>query len=255
MSEIDIVLISPLYEGNIGFTARVMKNFGFRHLVLVEPCPMGDEAFIRAAHAQDVLETAENISLDEVFSRSDLVIATTGEVSKSICNPMRMPYFQPSEIRDLINDVDGRIAILFGRENWGLNNEEIIRSDVICTIPSAKEYPILNLSHAVGIVCYELAHLKRGEYLLASHEEMKHLYAHIDAYLDRIEHPAFKRRPTMLLIRRILGRACLTAKEASTIHGLMRRSEWHINPEEFERKKEPYPDDDDDPSLPSRRGI
>ncbi|MDD1707530.1 MAG: RNA methyltransferase [Methanoregulaceae archaeon] len=254
MPEIDIVLVSPLYEGNIGFTARVMKNFGFLRLVLVNPCPIGDEAVIRAAHAHDVLDAAEEVSLEEVFSRSYLVIATTGEVSKSICNPMRMPYFQPSEIRDLITDVDGRIAILFGRENWGLNNEEIIRSDVICTIPSAKEYPILNLSHAVGIICYELAHLQRREYLIASREEMEHLYKHIDSYLDRIEHPAFKRRPTMLLIRRILGRSRLTAKEASTIHGLMRRSEWHINPEEFERKNEPYPDNDDS-SFPSQQGM
>jgi TrmH family RNA methyltransferase len=250
MPDIDIVLVSPLYEGNIGFTARVMKNFGFFNLVLVDPCPIGDDAVMRAAHAGDVLDSAEVLPLDEVFSRSDLVIATTGEVSKSICNPMRMPYFQPSEIRDLIADLDARIAILFGRENWGLNNEEIIRSDVICTIPSVKEYPILNLSHAVGIICYELARLQRGAYLLASREEMEHLYTHIDAYLDRIDHPAFKRRPTMLLIRRILGRARLTAKEASTIHGLMRRSEWHMNPEEFERKKEPYPDDDDSSASP-----
>jgi TrmH family RNA methyltransferase len=250
MPDIDIVLVSPLYEGNIGFTARVMKNFGFFNLVLVDPCPIGDDAVMRAAHAGDVLDSAEVLPLDEVFSRSDLVIATTGEVSKSICNPMRMPYFQPSEIRDLIADLDARIAILFGRENWGLNNEEIIRSDVICTIPSVKEYPILNLSHAVGIICYELARLQRGAYLLASREEMEHLYTHIDAYLDRIDHPAFKRRPTMLLMRRILGRARLTAKEASTIHGLMRRSEWHMNPEEFERKKEPYPDDDDSSASP-----
>lgn len=248
MPLIDIVLVSPLYEGNIGFAARVMKNFGFFSLVLVDPCPRGDEAVMRAAHARDVLDTAEVISLDEVFSRSDLVIATTGEVSKSVCNPMRMPYFQPSEIRDLVMDLDGRVAVLFGRENWGLSNEEIIRSDVICTIPTAREYPILNLSHAVGIICYELARLQRGGYLLASREEMEHLYTHIDAYLDRIGHPAFKRRPTMLLVRRVLGRACLTAKEASTIHGLLRRSEWQMNPEEFEREKEPYPDEDDQSS-------
>jgi len=254
MPVIDIVLVSPLYEGNIGFTARVMKNFGFFNLVLVDPCPIGNEAVIRAAHARDVLDTADVIPLEDVFSRSDLVIATTGEVSKSICNPMRMPYFQPSEIRDLVMDLDGRIAILFGRENWGLSNEEIIRSDVICTIPTVRQYPILNLSHAVGIICYELARLQRGEYLLASREEMEHLYTHIDAYLDRIEHPAFKRRPTMLLIRRILGRALLTAKEASTIHGLMRRSEWQMNPETFERKKEPFPDDDE-PSSQQGNGL
>jgi TrmH family RNA methyltransferase len=236
MPAIDIVLVAPLYEGNVGFTARVMKNFGFTRLVLVDPCPLGMEAQTRAAHAKDLLDSAEVLSLEDIFSQSDLVIATTGEVSKSICTPMRMPYFQPSEIRELIADIDGRIAILFGRENWGLNNEEILRSDVICTIPTSKNYPILNLSHAVGIICYELSHLQRGEYLLASRQEMDHLFAHIEAYLDRIDHPAFKRRPTMLLIRRVLGRAKLTAREASTLHGLMRRSEWHLNPEEFARE-------------------
>jgi TrmH family RNA methyltransferase len=250
MPEIDIVLVAPLYEGNVGFAARVMKNFGFSRLVLTDPCTLGMEAHTRASHAKDVLDSAEVLSLDDVFSRSDLIIATTGEVSKSICTPMRMPYFQPSEIRELIADIDGRISILFGRENWGLNNEEILRSDVICTIPTAKEYPILNLSHAVGIICYELSHLQRGEYLLASREEMDHLYAHIDAYLDRIGHPSFKRKPTLLLIRRVLGRAKLTAREASTLHGLMRRSEWHISPEEFERKKGEEEEIDEEEDLP-----
>jgi TrmH family RNA methyltransferase len=238
MPDIDIVLVSPLYEGNIGFSARVMKNFGFSRLVLVDPCPTGDEALMRAAHARDVLFSAEVVSFDTVVSRSDLVIATTGEVSKSICRPMRMPYHSPGELRELVDGIQGRVSILFGRENWGLNNDEVRRSDIICTIPSSPDYPILNLSHAVGIICYELAGMERGEYLLASREEMDHLYTHIDAYLDRIGHPPFKREPTMLLIRRVLGRARLTAREATTLHGLMRRSEWQMNPEEFERKKE-----------------
>jgi TrmH family RNA methyltransferase len=221
-----------------------MKNFGFTRLVLIDPCPIGDEALMRAAHASDVLERAERLTFEEVCSRSSIVIATTGEVSKSVCNPMRMPYFSPNEIRNLVEDIDGHISILFGRENWGLNNEEIQKSDIICTIPSSKEYPILNLSHAVGIVCYELAHLQRGEYLLASREDMEHLYAHIDSYLTLIDHPDFKRQPTMLLIRRVLGRAMLTSREATTLHGLMRRSEWKIHPEAFERKKEQYHDED-----------
>jgi TrmH family RNA methyltransferase len=244
MPEIDIVLVSPLYEGNVGFAARVMKNFGFTRLVLIDPCAIGDEALMRAAHASDVLERAERLTFEEVCSRSSIVIATTGEVSKSVCNPMRMPYFSPNEIRNLVEDIDGHISILFGRENWGLNNEEIQKSDIICTIPSSKEYPILNLSHAVGIVCYELAYLQRGDYLLASREDMEHLYAHIDSYLTLIEHPDFKRQPTMLLIRRVLGRAMLTSREATTLHGLMRRSEWKIHPEAFERKKGQYQDED-----------
>lgn len=228
MPRISFVLVNPLYDGNVGFAARVLKNFGFSHLVLVDPCPIGDDAIARAAHARDVLDSAERLSFEEVYERSDLLIAATGEVSKTICHSMRMPYFSPREIREQIRDLDGRISILFGRENWGLNNAEIRRSDLICTIPSSPDYPILNLSHAVAVVAYELANLPRGDYLLASREEMDHLYQHIDSYLDLIHHPGFKRKNTLLMMRRIFSRARLTAREASTLHGLMRRSEWHI---------------------------
>ena len=242
MAHIRIVLVNPKYEGNIGFAARVMKNFGFQELTLVDSCPIGDEAIARASHARDVLLSAEHCSIDEVFSSSDLVVATTGAVSHSICNPMRMPYYSPRGLRNLLEGREGRISVLFGRENWGLSNEEIAQCEVICTIPTAPEYPIMNISHAVGIICYELAAIPRGEYLLASRLEMEHLYRHIDSYLDTIGHPPYKRRNTILMARRILGRAMLTAREASTIHGLMRRSEWYIKP------GMPPPDDNQDES-------
>lgn len=232
MPRVDIVLVEPMYEGNCGFTARVMKNFGFSNLVLVNPCDLGDEAFSRASHARDILAGAERCTLDEVFGRSDITVATTGTVAKSVCHPMRIPYYSPRELREWISDIKGRVSILFGRENWGLNNDEVERCDMLCTIPASEEYPILNISHAAGIVCYELASLERGTYSLASPFEMDHLYQHIDRYLDAIEHPYFKRPLTMVMIRRILGRAGLTTREASTLHGLLRRSENHLKEKE-----------------------
>jgi tRNA/rRNA methyltransferase len=237
MPAIDIVLVAPIYEGNVGFCARVMKNFGFDRLVLIDPCPLGNEAKARASHAQDVLAAAETCSIEDVFSRSNIVVATTGTVSKSVCHAMRMPFYSPKELREQVKDADGRISILFGRENWGLNNEEVKRSDMICTIPTAEEYPILNLSHAVGIVCYELADMPLPAFRLASPNDMGYLYRHIDRYLDTIHHPAFKRENTLILIRRILGRANLTIREASTLHGLLRRSEWHIDPSSLDRDR------------------
>jgi tRNA C32,U32 (ribose-2'-O)-methylase TrmJ len=74
---------------------------------------------------------------------------------------------------------------------------------------------------------------------------MGYLYRHIDRYLTAIKHPAFKRENTMILIRRVLGRANLTIREMSTLHGLLRRSEWHIDPALLDRdnqKKECIPD-------------
>ena len=238
MPDIDIVLVAPLYEGNVGFAARVMKNFGFVRLVLIDPCTLGNEADGRASHAYDVLHRAEVCTIEDVFARSNIVIATTGLVSKSVCHSMRMPFYSPKELRERIQGVDGRISILFGRENWGLNNEEVKRSDMICMIPTSAEYPILNLSHAVGVVCYELSNLPLPRFTLASPHDMGYLYRHIDRYLDTIHHPAFKRENTMILLRRVLGRANLTIREASTLHGLLRRSEWHIDPTVLDRNNE-----------------
>jgi tRNA/rRNA methyltransferase len=228
MPEIDIVLVEPLHEGNVGFAARVMKNFGFSDLVLTDPCPLGELAKACAMHAFDVLENARTMTLDEVFESYPLIIATTGGLSKSVCRSMRMPYYSPREIREQVRKVKGKVAILFGRENRGLSNEEVRRCDLICTIPSSPAYPILNISHAVGIVCYELADIPRGTYRIAEREEMECLYGHLDHFLDRIEHPAFKRKNTLLMARRILGRTLLTTREVSTIHGILRRAEWHM---------------------------
>ena len=238
MPEIAIVLVEPLHEGNVGFAARVMKNFGFSDLVLVDPCPLGDLALACAMHASDVLEKARILTMDEVFSEYPLIIAATGAYSKSVCRSMRMPYYSPREIREQIRNVNGKVAILFGRENRGLSNEEVRRCDLICTIPASQDYPILNISHAVGIICYELADLPKGTYQLAEREEMERLYEHLDRFLDRIDHPDFKRKNTLLMARRILGRTRLTAREVSTIHGILRRAEWHMKEGEDPKKEE-----------------
>lgn len=239
MPGVQVVLVGPLYEGNVGSVARVMKNFGITRLALVDPCRLGNEARAMASHAQDVLANARTVTLEEVVAGSALVVATTGEVARSVCSPIRMPYFAPRELRSLVADVDGTVSILFGREDRGLSNAELARAGVICTIPTSPLYPILNLSHAVGIVCYELAGLEPGTYALASPFEMECLYDHLDRFLDRIDHPAHKREITLLLARRVLSRAKLTIREASTIHGLLRRTERRLDGE-----------NDDDPAPP-----
>ena len=207
-----------------------MKNFGFTRLVLINPPEMSIEATARASHAKDVLESAVILtSLDDVIAESNMLVGTTGELSKTISHAMRMPYYTPGELRDIVAPVDGRISILFGRENWGLSNDEIRLCDVICTIPTSPVYPIVNISHAVGIVCYELAHLPRGEYITASRCEMDALYEHIDGFLDLIEYREHKQTNTMTMMRRIFGRTLLTGREVSILHGIIRRAEWHIN--------------------------
>lgn len=235
MPDIEIVLCEPIYEGNIGFAARVMKNFGFSNLTLINPPEIGDEAIARSSHARDILKSARHVkSLEEVIDKSNVLVATTGELSKTVTTSMRMPYYTPSELRGIIENINGRVSIIFGRENWGLSNEEISKCDIICTIPTSYIYPIVNISHAVGIIVYELASLPRGDDPVASRIEMDTLYEHFDSFLDTISHPDYKRDNTLVMLRRILGRTALTTREASTIHGLLRRAEYMIKniPEE-----------------------
>lgn len=226
MPDIEIVLCEPLFEGNIGFTARVMKNFGFSNLTLINPPPIGDEAIARSSHARDVLENARHVSsLDEIIKKSNVLVATTGETSKTVSTSMRMPYYTPSELRGIIENLNGRVSILFGRENWGLSNEEIAKCDIICTIPASEIYPIINISHAVGIIVYELANIQRGTYEIASRIETDSLYDHFGSFLETIDHPEYKRENTLIMIRRIFGRTALTIREVSAFHGLLRKAE------------------------------
>jgi tRNA C32,U32 (ribose-2'-O)-methylase TrmJ len=105
MPHIQIVLVEPLYEGNVGFTARVMKNFGFTDLILINPCTIGNEGKARASHADDVLMQARIMTLDEVCASSHRIVATTGTLSHSACHPIRMPYYSQRNFTVLLRNV------------------------------------------------------------------------------------------------------------------------------------------------------
>lgn len=239
MPDLEFVLVEPLYEGNIGFAARVIRNFGFENLTLINPPEITVEARARASHAADTLAQARICSsIEDVIETSHLVVATTGALSQSVTTAMRMPYYTPRELATMLEGTEGRIAILFGRENWGLSNEEIEKADIICTIPTDPGYPIVNISHAVGIIAYECAHLPRGEYALASRLELDALYDHFSRFLDGIEHPDYKRKNTLTMMRRIFSRTMLTTREVTTLHGLMRRAEYHLGTLEEQKNGE-----------------
>ena len=150
----DIVLVRPENPGNIGAVARVMKNFGFSNLVLVDPCEITDETKRHAKHAYDVIRNARVLkSFDS--KKYDYVMGTTGIVGSE------RPCVSPEEARSVVPK--GRVAVLFGNEGRGLTKDEPAACDALVHIKPANDYAVMNLSHAVAIVLYELGQAEPRE--------------------------------------------------------------------------------------------
>jgi tRNA/rRNA methyltransferase len=229
--EVRVILVEPKNEENIGAVARVTKNFGFSNLYLVNPAAIGKKAFLVASHAYDLLNAAPIVdSVDEAIECSALVAGTTSQPGVSVNRHMRMPFFSPYELKSKIEGKSGILSLLFGREDQGLLNEELMRCDFIVCIPTSSEYPVMNLSHAVAVVLYELRDVGGdfGETALATVEDKERLFAHVRTFLDEIEYREYKREKTMLMLRRILGRAELTQREVRTLHGIVSKAEWKM---------------------------
>ena len=229
MAEFSVVLVEPKYEGNIGAVARAMKNFGVRRLVLVNPPPIGDEARKRAMHGLDVLESAVSFgNLDKAIKGADLVVGTSGIDTKNEKKFLRMAV-NPRDFAEKVSEMDGNVSILFGREDYGLLNPELMKCDMLVTIPTDPEYSILNLAQAAVIVLYEL-HRKPlgGVGREASAMEKEKLHEAFADLLDATNYPAHKVERTKIMFRRMVGRAVPTKWEFHATMGVLTRATKRI---------------------------
>ncbi|HET8689811.1 MAG TPA: RNA methyltransferase, partial [Methanosarcina sp.] len=183
--EIRVILVEPMYQGNVGSVARAMKNFGYTDLVLVNPCKLEGEARAMSSHARDVLEGARITStLEEAVKGANLLIGTTGVASSKTGEHIRLPLYTPKELKEKLKGCSGTIAILFGREDSGFRNDELKSFDMLITVPTSEIYPIMNLSHAVAVVLYELSELEGGNSPLADGFDLQLLYGHLEELLE-----------------------------------------------------------------------
>ena len=150
-----VVLVHPEHDGNIGAVARSMLNFGIIDLRVVgKTGEWSGETRRRAKNAQEVLDSSKTVeSIEEAVSDCSLVIGTSGKREDGDKTAMRH-FLLPEELPDRLSGVDGRVAIVFGPEGKGLLNEQLAMCDLLVTIPTWDGYPILNLSHAVSIICF-----------------------------------------------------------------------------------------------------
>lgn len=252
-----IILIRPESAGNIGSVARLMKNFNFSNLIIFNPLEDEETIFSYetqgfAMHGKDILLNANIISLENqedhlsnlktLMKRFDLIIATTSK-GKNFRNIRRMPIF-PQDLRLPISLKPLKIALVFGKESRGLTNEEIELADILLRIPTGNAYPSLNLSHACGIILYEifkkvnLVTLGRGTnpVLLANKDERLNFYSIVESLIKKLQIRTHKKENVLFAIKNIFERAIITQKELSLTMGVFSKVEYIIKNLELYKK-------------------
>lgn len=229
-----IVLHRPKYAGNIGATARAMKNMGFTHLIVSEGGTFPrEEMYMMATHfAKDVIDNAVFASdLKEALSDFQFIVGTTARTGSQ-----RGPTGSLREVAAKIALLakKNKVALLFGSEDRGLTNEDLRLCHEIVTIPTAGEFKSLNLSHAVMIVCYEvfMAGLTPGTTFvprLATSKEIEGMYANLKEVLTEIgflnpQNPDY----FMTHLRRFFSRTGLLARDVKIIRGICRQISWAV---------------------------
>ena len=232
---IQVVLVNPSHPGNIGAVARAMKNMGLHHLVLVAPRKFPDpEAQWRAASAVDIIDNARVVeTLDEAIGDSQFVVGTSAR-DRRIPWPVQDARLTAARIVE--RSVQEKVSILFGREDSGLNNEELRRCNLHCHIPTHPDYESLNLSMAVQIVCYEIrmAELEgtlpsdedsHWENPFATSKDMEYFYQHLEETLVELEflNPAAPKQ-LMTRLRRLYSRVRLDDMEVQILRGILKET-------------------------------
>ena len=247
LSHVRIVMVNTTLPANIGSALRAMKTMGLSKLVLVAPktYPHPDIDAL-AAGATDLIEQIEIVeTLADAIKDCHLVFGTSAR-SRTIPWPLldARPAAEKS-ISAVVNDQQD-VAIVFGREDRGLTNEELAMANYHVTIPVNTDYGVLNVAQAIQVICYEmrmatLAAVESGkdeaatmpvtdtesmqwDEPLVTHEQMEQFYPHIEKMLAEIEFLDPKNpRLLPLRLRRLFGRIQLDRMEYHLLRGIFSR--------------------------------
>lgn len=225
---IRIVLVETSHPGNIGAVARAMKNMCLDQLSLVKPKTFPSPiATARASGATDILENATIFdSLGHAIADCGIVIGASARLRS-----VQWPQLNPRECAALTarEFVNSPVAIVFGREDSGLSNEELDRCQYLVHIPTNPDYQSLNVAAAVQVICYEV-YLQLLEdkpeqqttYMPASSEEMEGFFTHMEIALREI---GFLKPPSckklLRRLRRVFNRAGLDKTDVNIVRGIL----------------------------------
>jgi len=149
---LSVTVVGAEYPVNLGYTARLMKNFGVRRLYLVDPkCDMR-VASVYASHGSDILDRAEVVTLARVRKDHDFLLATTAIRARRGANVGRAAVRPEEAVTRLIAAESA--SMVFGRDTTGLTNDELALCDLVTTVDTRTDYRTLNVSHSVAILLY-----------------------------------------------------------------------------------------------------
>lgn len=229
-----VVLVEPQGGLNIGSVCRVMANFGLSRLRLVNPQVdhLGEDARKMAVKAAPLLEAAEIFEdLPGAVADCCFSIGTTRRFGK-----YRDNLFHPDQAARhyLPMSREGQVALVFGREDRGLHNEELDLCQRLMTIPTKEPVASMNLAQAVAVCLYEaqkfwgeMSGKTAGGKALADGQELEQMFLHMRHTLLDIEY-LDPQNPDHILraFRQILGRAGLSGREVRILQGLWSRIDW-----------------------------
>jgi tRNA/rRNA methyltransferase len=228
-----VVLVEPQLGENIGAVARAMANFGFSQLRLVNPRQgwPNDKARMMATGAGRLLDAAVLYpTLVAAIADCNFVLATTARA-----HDQAKPVIGPAEAATLTTAKIGagaNVAILFGRERNGLENDEVALADAIVTLPVNPAFASLNLAQAVVIVAYEWFKLASAGTLPfampnksapAPKQQLLAFFETVERELEKVEffRPPDKRETMQINLRNIFNRMQPTQQDIQTLHGVI----------------------------------
>lgn len=233
LQHIEIILVEPQTPGNIGSTARAMKNFGLSRLKLVQPCDhLSKEARRMAVKSEDILENATLYSqLSDALKGVHFSVATSVRIRDT-----HFPVFTPAETAEHLHRIarDKSIALVFGREDNGLTTEEIHQCNIQSTIPTHPDQPSVNLSQSVMIFSYEifkqsLTTNPNFYWDYADPHEVDLFYQRVERLLDRIGfQPKHTMEDFMVTVKRVFGRTPLEDRDVRLLHKIFQEIEFYI---------------------------
>ncbi len=233
-----VILVEPNGALNVGSVARLCSNFEVDKLRIVSPkCDvLSLEAKKMALKGQSYLDNFENFnSIEQAIFDCDLVLATCGRIDLS----RDIECESPEGISKWISSFKeiNNLAILFGREDRGLTNSELLFAHKIFNINTSKNYPSLNLSHAVAIILYELSKSSTNnqskytkDFNLASSKQIHESFKDLEEMLIRtgylLKHNSFSK---ISKFKKFVLRAKISSHEINVLRGIVHQIKWFLN--------------------------